>query len=80
MHDWFQRMNSKIFESPDHGDTIYERTFGESNRQLVSRKESTTIDWRDVEETAKSHPTLQAELDRVIMIYKLSKESIEIPK
>jgi hypothetical protein len=30
--------------------------------------------WRDIRHTAKSNPALQIELDRVIMLYHLSKK------
>jgi hypothetical protein len=72
-----------VYESPDGGETIYARPFGTTARVLVSmspkawervnEKEQTDL-WRDIREHAKSNPSLQKAIDRVIIIYKLSKD------
>jgi hypothetical protein len=70
-----------VFESPDGGETVYKRKFGDSERELhsVSEKKRELIDelretklWGDIHRAAKTNPTLQKALDRAILIYRLS--------
>jgi len=72
-----------IYESPDGGETIYVREPGSSQRQLhsqsplaISLHEQLAEDklWGEIRRTAKTNTTLQAELDRVIMLYHLINE------
>ena len=72
-----------IYESPDGGETVYAREAGTSERILigqsykaVSLQEQIAQDklWGEIRRLAKSNPTLQAELDRVIMLYYLIKD------
>ena len=73
-----------IFESPDGGETIYERVVGSVNRVLVSQspkarslheeiKENQL--WGNIHRAAKTNPALQEALDRVKVTYYLSKEN-----
>lgn len=70
----------KIFESPDGGETVYERIAGETERTMIrenkSKWEQIQEDklWGNIRRKAKTHPALQAELDRVIMLYHLLEE------
>jgi hypothetical protein len=70
-----------VFESPDGGETVYKRKFGDSERELhsVSEKKRELIDelrenqlWGNIHRAAKTNPTLQKALDRAILIYRLS--------
>jgi hypothetical protein len=72
-----------IYESPDRGETIYRRKLGETNRELyrvsdaVSEKLSAIKEdklWGEIRRAAKSNKVLQDALERVILIYQLSKE------
>ena len=74
---------TKIFESPDKGKTVYSREAGQTERTLHSMDDDikdmfATIReermWATILKEAKTNITLQDALDRVIMIYKLSKE------
>lgn len=71
---------TKIYESPDKGDTVYERDFGSLDKTVVSAKEriSENLLWAIIREEAKTNPTLQAALDQCIMIYKLSKDYTDV--
>lgn len=77
---------AKIRESPDGGRTVYVREFGADKREL-EKYDSRTWDgrplreqmqedkmWGEIRRMARTNPTLNAELERVIMLYKLIKE------
>lgn len=68
---------SKIFESPDKGKTIYSREFGEHRTWTESReaKFREEILWKDILEAAEHSATLQDAVDRVKVLYYLSKEN-----
>jgi len=72
---------ANVYESPDGGETVYERIAGEHERTLIrengSRWEQILEDklWGNIRRKAKSHPALQEELDRVIMFYNLIKDN-----
>lgn len=68
---------SYIYER-DKG-TVYAREFGSSERRVIGMDYPVTdpVNWHDVEIVAKTNPALQHALDRVIMLYKLSKERVE---
>ena len=68
-----------IYESPDGGKTIYAREFGSYERKLIGAEYpiSRKINWQDIELEAKSNPALQTAIDRVILVYTLSKEKYE---
>ena len=72
-----------VYESPDNGDTIYRRKIGdpEQEKHLVSERRKALIDeiresqlWGDIHRAALTNPALQEALDRVKVIYYLSKE------
>ena len=74
---------AKIYESPDRGETVYVRNMGSHDRELhsVSSKQTDIINriqedqlWNQIRILARTHPALQAELDRVIMFYNLIKD------
>lgn len=57
----------------------YAREFGSSERKPIGWDhdlQEVAMDklWRDIRQEAHTNPTLQKALDRVIMIYKLSKD------
>ena len=75
---------AKIYESPDGGETVYVRNMGSHDRELhhVSSKQTDIINriredqlWDQIRILARTHPALQAELDRVIIVYNLIKDS-----
>jgi hypothetical protein len=73
-----------IYERVD--DTVFRREFGATEREVVGYDHRTTDGrplhehliedklWGDIRRTAKTNTTLQAELDRVIMLYHLINE------
>ena len=72
-----------IYESPDNGDTVYARYAGESERWMVgqSTQAKDRIDlikedklWGEIRRAAKSNKVLQDALDRVKILYELSKD------
>ena len=74
------RIETYIYESPDGGDTVYRRRFGDIQRELhsVSDKKRFQIDslikdklWRDIHRAAQSDPVLQHMLDQVEIYHRL---------
>lgn len=72
-----------IFESPDGGETVYARLPGRSDRIKISesnrirnlRQDMTETElWLDIRQTAKTNAVLQEAMDRVILLYHLSKD------
>jgi hypothetical protein len=72
-----------IYESSDNGDTVYARYAGETERWMVGQStkaedllESIREDklWGEIRRAAKSNPLLQDAMDRVKIIYELSKD------
>ena len=82
---------TKIYESPDKGETVYEREFGKTERTAIGRDHDPRTNdgrplfehlkedklWGEIRREAKSNPALQTVLDRAIMIYRLSKDKPE---
>lgn len=73
-----------IYESPDGGKTIFAREMGNftSQRVLVGQEYPTIQDkikedelWKNIRELAKTNETLKSELERVITVYHLVKDS-----
>ena len=71
-----------IFESPDGGETIYARMPGIPDRILISESEqirelkraNDEIGlWQDICRASKTNDALREAMDRVILIYHLSK-------
>lgn len=72
-----------IYESSEEGGKIYGRYAGTNERWIVgySEEKKSTIDqikddklWGEIRRAAKSNKVLQDALDRVKIIYELSKE------
>ena len=75
-----------IYESPDKGGTIYGRYEGTNDRWVVgySQDKRDTLDqlkedklWGEIRRAAKNNPLLQEALDRVKIIYELSRKDAE---
>ena len=73
-----------IYESPDNGGTVYGRYAGTNERWIVGYSQDTkdTIEsikedklWGEIRRAAKSNKVLQDALDRVKIIYELSKDN-----
>jgi len=71
---------TKIFESPDSGDTVYVRNYGSTDRELhsVSLKKSQLLEemredqmWNQIRKHAQTDAGLQELLEPAIMYYKL---------
>lgn len=62
-----------------NGSVVYARESGTTERTVVGIDYPLTesVNWHDVELTAKTNPALQSALDRVIMMYKLSKDKLD---
>ena len=75
-----QYSNNKVYESPDGGQTIYERDVGSSERTLI--KENTSLIsqiredqlWGNIRREAKTNKTLADILDQAKMVYALIKK------
>ena len=74
------RIETYIYESPDGGDTVYRRRFGDIQRELhsVSDKKRSQIDnlrkdklWGDIHRAAQSDPVLKDMLDRIEIYHRL---------
>jgi hypothetical protein len=72
-----------IYESPDKGGTIYGRYAGTNDRWIVGYSQDTrdTLEsikedklWGEIRRAAKSNPGLQEALNRVKILYELSKK------
>jgi len=72
---------TRIFESPDKGETIYARDMGSTERVIHSESEkrkSLHDDikesqlWGNIHRAAKTNPALQEALDRVKITYYLT--------
>lgn len=72
-----------IYERADG--VVYQREFGKTERQVVDYqydpyKENLSLDyeletvWKDIIKTSRTNPSLQEALDRVKILYHLSKE------
>ena len=55
---------------------VYAREFGSSEKRVIGMDYpvTETVNWHEVVLLARTNPALQSALDRVIMLYKLSKE------
>ena len=74
------RPKTYIYESPDGGDTIYRRRFGDASREIhsIGDKKRDLIDdlrknklWSNIHRAAKSDPVLQEMLDQVEIYHTL---------
>ncbi len=73
-----------VFESPDGGETVYARMPGSNERIKIS--ESNRVQelkqdmaenqlWQEIRKVAKTNTALQEAMNRVILLYHLSKEN-----
>ena len=71
-----------IFESPDGGNTVYRREFGQRQRELHSiseekRKWDQQLEeerlWVKIAQASRHNPALQAALEQARVIYELSR-------
>ena len=62
------------------GAITYAREFGSSDRKLIGMDYpiTETVNWHDVMAVAKTNKALQTALHHAIMLYKLSKENVQI--
>ena len=74
-------MDNYIFESPDHGKTVYRRKFGEKDRtlHLIDDSVTETLDelknvklLSEIYRASKTNKVLRDTLERAIMIYHLT--------
>ena len=77
-----------VYESPDGGRTIYTRKSGSTERVLYKidptleaeiLKERDRNKWMDVFDTAEHTPALQEAVERVKVLYELSKDPKTLP-
>lgn len=71
-------MTKYIFESPDGGETVYRREFGEQHRELVKGDPAEVLQesqrlyrWRNILRLANEDPELKELVDRVEVYYRL---------
>jgi hypothetical protein len=73
-----------VFESPDGGETVYARMPGSSERIKISESDrvqklrqdmAETQLWNEIRNLAKTNSALREAMDRVILLYYLSKEN-----
>ena len=68
-----------IYESPDGGHTVYRRRISDTTKELVSEDEyvhnaRAKKEWLEIFDRKDSNPTLQAAMDRVILVHRLTKD------
>ena len=71
-----------IYESPDGGETIYRRKINSLERELVEISEKAQLDkdvtdWHEILEAAKDNIVLQNAIERVKMLYHLTKKDVD---
>lgn len=71
-----------IYESPDGGETIYRRKLNSLKRELVEISEKAQLDkdvtdWHEILEAAKDNIVLQNAIERVKMLYHLTKKDVD---
>lgn len=71
-------MPKYIFESPDGGETVYRREFGEQHRELIKGDPASKLQeaqrlyqWKNIFEVAKTDTGLQEMIERVEVYYRL---------
>jgi len=74
----------KIYESPDGGKTVYSRDIGREERNFewedpeeahVKARLQESKEWLNILLAAKDNPVLQEAIDRVKILYHLSKKN-----
>ena len=83
VHSQFMTRSDLVYESPDKGETIYARKVGSTERVLISMSEKawSRINeqeqaeiWKDIRELAKTNPSLNDVLDRLLVVYAIIKK------
>jgi hypothetical protein len=71
-------MTKYIFESPDGGETVYRRKFGEKNRELIKgnphqklQESQRLYQWIQILRTSNNDPELTKLIERVEVFYRL---------
>jgi hypothetical protein len=73
-----------IYESPDGGETVYRRKFGQTTREIHSISEEKAkwdqrvneeMLWSKIVQASKSNPALQVALEHARVIYELSRDN-----
>lgn len=68
-----------IFESPDKGKTVYRKKLGSNERELYIRDNNPVAInygmWGDIIRAAVDNPALQEAIDRVKIIYELTRDN-----
>jgi outer membrane protein TolC len=68
-----------IYESPDHGETVYRRKIGDNSREIYKQNaekqamQDRWLMWRDILTASKTNLALKEALDRAQIIYELSR-------
>jgi hypothetical protein len=71
-----------VYESPDGGNTVYARAVGETERCKVSESEqwqkalqniADSRQWEKIRQAAKTDPELAEAMDRVRVLYELTR-------
>lgn len=71
-----------IYESPDHGETVYRRKLGSSERELHKynaekhQQQTQWTLWREILRASQTNPTLKDAVEQAETLYLLSRENI----
>ena len=70
------RIETYIYESPDGGDTIYRRTMGSADREIIREGPLRKLQhrsqlWREIFQAAESDPILKEMIERVEIYHRL---------
>jgi hypothetical protein len=70
------RLETYIYESPDHGDTLYRRRRGSNQRELVRegplrQRMLRSQLWRDIFQAAETDPVLREMIDKIEVYHRL---------
>lgn len=76
-------MTKYVFESPDGGETVYRREFGEQHRELVKGEPAEILQeaqrlyqWKQIIKAAQTDPELQELIERAEVYYRLKHASV----
>lgn len=72
----YEREKEVVYAREMGADPKTRKVIGWSHGQPIVEGMTPDIRWSDILTEARSNPTLQKALDRVIMIYKLSKDKV----
>jgi len=77
---------TKVYESPDGGQTVYVREIGSTEKKIHSVSPALktemkdillTQEWLEIRHAAKENIALQKAVDNTLMIYRLIKKDLE---